>query len=188
MNYISIDSVGADTLDRVNKILAGIPGGAIKAAQQALKRAGDTAKTRAGQFAAAEYTINKGTFMANVSMKTEAGGAGGSAAQLRISFAGSPLPLLTFNTRYSRSGRVTAQVLRNSGGGILGDAFVARIGGRLGVYERIGSSRFPVEGKYGPGTSKMMGNEDVVEKMDKTISETFEKRIEVEIRRILAGG
>ena len=188
MNYITINSVGANSLERVNKILSTIPSGAIRAASAALKRAGETAKTKAGQFAAAEYTINKGTFMANVSMKTQSSGAGGSAASMKVSFAGAPLPLLTFNTRYSRDGRVTAQVLRHGGGGTLGDAFVARIGGRFGVYERLGSSRFPVEGKYGPGTSKMMGNDKVVEQMDKTITETFEKRIEVEIRRILAGG
>ncbi len=61
-----ITEVGANSLSRINKILAGIPGGIWKASYSALKRAGDTAKTRAGQYAAEEYTINKGDFMKNV--------------------------------------------------------------------------------------------------------------------------
>lgn len=54
MSFIRVDEIGGDSLERVNKILAGVPGGVWKATSAALKRAGDTAKTRAGQFAAAE--------------------------------------------------------------------------------------------------------------------------------------
>ena len=62
MSFIRVNEVGGDSLERVNKLLHNIPGGVYKAAFSALRRAGDTAKTRAGQFAAAEYTINKGEF------------------------------------------------------------------------------------------------------------------------------
>ena len=58
---VRISEVGANSLSRINKILAGIPGGIWKASYAALKRAGDTAKTRAGQFAAEAYTIKKAT-------------------------------------------------------------------------------------------------------------------------------
>ena len=58
MSVITVDDVGGQSLERLNKILAGVPGGVWKAASAALKRAGDSAKTKAGQFAAAEYTIN----------------------------------------------------------------------------------------------------------------------------------
>ena len=66
MSFIRVNEVGGDSLERVNKLLHNIPGGVYKAAFSALRRAGDTAKTRAGQFAAAEYTINKGEFMRRV--------------------------------------------------------------------------------------------------------------------------
>lgn len=187
MSYIRIEEIGGRSLERANKILAGIPGGAIKAAHSALKRAGDTAKTKAGQFAAAEYTINKGTFMGNVNSKSRISGSSGGVVSMSISYAGSVLPLLTFNTRYSRDGRVQTQVKRNGGAATLQHAFVASIYGPVAVFERVGAPRFPVEQKYGPSTAHMMQNNRVIEQMDETIRETYENRMEHEISRVLNG-
>ncbi len=189
MSTIRIDEASKGTIDRINKILAGVPGGAYKAAYNALKRAGDTAKTKAGQFAAAEYTISKSTFMSNVHEKTRitGGNSMGGVATLSISFAGSVLPLLSFSTRYSRGGTLTTQVKRNGGGGTLQHAFVASIFGPAAVFERVGRSRFPVEQLFGPSTGHMMQNDQVVENMDKTIKDTFEQRAEHEILRLLNG-
>lgn len=44
-----------------------------------------------------------------------------------------------------------------------------------------------MEGKYGPSTAHMMQNEKVTEEMVKTMEETYDKRIEHEITRILSG-
>ena len=187
MSVIRIDEVGGKGLDRVNKLLAGVPGGVFKATSAALKRAGDTAKTKAGQFAAAEYTISKGDFMHNVNEKTRVSGGIGGVASMHISFAGSVLPLLTFNTKFSRDGHVQTQVKRNGGAASLEHAFVARIFGQTAVFERVGAPRFPVEQKYGPSTGHMMQNEQVIEKMEQTILETYETRIEHEILRVLNG-
>lgn len=187
MSFIRIDQVGSNSLDRVNKLLAGIPGGVFKATYASLKRAGDTAKTRAGQFAAAEYTINKGTFMRNVNMKSRISSSGGSVVEMKVSYAGSVLPLLTFNTKFSRDGRVQTQVKRNGGASTLEHAFVSSIYGPNAVYERVGAPRFPVEQKFGPSTGHMMQNDQVIEKMDKTIRQTYEARLEHEILRVLNG-
>ncbi len=187
MNYIRIEDVGGQSLDRINKLLAGIPGGAIKAASSALKRAGDAAKTQAGRFAAAEYTINKGDFMRNTTIKTKTSATTASVASMSISYAGNVLPLLTFNTSYARDGSVRTQVKRNGGAQLLEHVFVAKISGHTGAYERIGRSRFPLEQKFGPSTGHMMRNEDVIEKMDETVRETFERRAEHEILRVING-
>lgn len=186
MSVISIQSVG-DQLDRVNKILAGVPGGTFKAAYNALRRAGDTAKTRAGQFAAAEYTISKGSFMRNVTEKTVISGGAAGVAEMKISFAGNVLPLLTFNTKFGRDGRVQTQVKRNGGAASLEHAFVARVYGPAAVFERLGSSRLPVEQKFGPSTAHMMQNDQVVAQMEKTVQETFDSRMDHEILRVLNG-
>ncbi len=184
---IRVDNVGSENIDRINKILAGIPGGAFKVTYAALKRAGDTAKTKAGQFAAAEYTINKGTFMRNVTEKVRTEGGSGGVASMSVSFAGTVLPLLEFSTRYSRGGQLTTQVKRNGGAATLQHAFAEKVFGPIAVFERVGSPRFPVEQKFGPSTGHMMQNEDVVEKMDETIRDTFDKRVEHEILRVLNG-
>ena len=180
MSFIRVNEVGDDSLERVNKLLHNIPGGVYKAAFSALRRAGDTAKTRAGQFAAAEYTINKGEFMRRVHSKTHITGGAGGVMGMSISFSGTVLPLLTFNTTYSRDGTVQTQVKRNGGAATLQHAFVARIFGPTAVFERVGSPRFPVEQKFGR-------NEEVIEKMDETIRDTYEKRVEHEILRVLNG-
>ena len=189
MSTIRIDEANQETINRINKILAGVPGGAYKAAYSALKRAGDTAKTRAGQFAAAEYTIPKSTFMRNVKEKTQitGGSSAGGVASLKISFAGNVLPLLEFNTRYSKDGLLTTQVKRNGGAATLQHAFAAKVFGPVAVFERMGAPRFPVEQKYGPSTAHMMQNEKVVEQMDRTIQQTFEQRADHEILRVLNG-
>ena len=187
VGFISIEEVGGKSLDRVNKLLAGIPGGVFKATSAALKRAGDTAKTKAGQFAAAEYTISKGDFMRRVTEKTRISGGSGGVASMQISFAGSVLPLLTFNTKFSRDGHVQTQVKRNGGASTLQHAFVSNMFGTTAVFERVGAPRFPVEQKYGPSTGHMMQNEQVIENMVDTISETYETRIEHEILRVLNG-
>lgn len=187
MSYISIENVGGQSLDRLNKLLAGIPGGAIKAASSALKRAGDTAKTQAGRFAAAEYTINKSDFMRNTTIKTKTSATTAGVASMSISYAGNVLPLLTFNTSYARDGSVRTQVKRNGGSQLLEHVFVAKISGYTGTYERIGRARFPLEQRFGPSTGHMMRNEDVIEKMDETVRETFERRAESEIWRVLNG-
>lgn len=179
---VRVQEVGLN-LQRLTALLSSIPGAIPKASHAALKRAGETAKTQAGRLAAAEYHISQGGFSANSKQKTTTSEAG-----MTIRYAGRVLPLLTFNTRYTRGGGLMfAQVRRDSGGGTLRHVFTANIGGRLGAFERTTSNRFPVEGKYGPSTAHMMQNEKVTEEMGKTIQETYDKRIEHEITRILSG-
>lgn len=187
MSIVRVDSVGEKSLERVNKILSGVPGGVFKATSAALKRAGNTAKTRAGQFAAAEYTINKGDFMHNVSDKTHISEDASGVLSMKITFAGKVLPLLSFNTHYGRDGSIQTQVKRNGGYSSLQHAFAASIFGNVAVFERVGNSRFPVEQKFGPSTGHMMQNEQVIEKMEQTINEVYDKRIEHEITRVLNG-
>jgi hypothetical protein len=182
---VRVEQVGI-SLDRVTALLGSIPGAVPRAAGAALKRAGETAKTQAGRFAAAEYYISAGAFAGN-SKQTVKMQDSGASASMSITFAGRVLPLLTFKTRYSKGGMMFAQVRRDSGGGTLRRVFTANLGGRLGAYERKGKARFPIEGKYGPSTAHMMQNEDVSEEMAKTIIETYDKRIEHEITRILSG-
>lgn len=180
MNYIEID--GGEELKKAELLLAGIPGGVYKASYAAMSRAGSSAKTKAGQLASAEYTITKGTFMGKTVVRSH----GHGAASISIRFAGSVLPLLQFQTRYASNGLMT-RVRRDGGGGALQHAFVANVFGSTAVFERSGKGRFPVEQLFGPATGSMMKDKAVVEKMEQTIIETYEKRMEHEITRILNG-
>ena len=114
------------------------------------------------------------------------GSLSGGLASLGISFAGAVIPLLEFNTRYSKNGGMTTQVKRG-GGATLNHVFAARVFGPIAAYERLSKKRFPVEGKFGPSTAHMMQNDEVVDQMDTTTREVFDKRIEHEITRVLNG-
>lgn len=188
---VKVDDVGKYKIERVNKILLRVPEDVRAATYNALKRAGDAARTKAGQFAAAEYTVSKGTFMANTknqySIHYGGGRLSGGLTSVGISFRGSVIPLLSFNTRYSRGGGIQTQVKRSGAAAQLDHVFVARMRGATGAFERVGKERFPVEGKYGPSTAHMMQNEKVIQEMDRVIRETYDKRIEHEILRLMNG-
>ena len=171
---ITLDDNGV--IERANKILAAVPGGVHKAIAAASKRAGDQGKTKAGTFAAAEYTISKGTFMGNVNIRLQVSDG------FTLTFAGGVLPIEKFKSRDVRPGGTITSEKRGQ------SSRLHRVFGLSGGFvERVGTARLPLEKKFGPSTGHMMQNEKVIDQMDKTITESFEKRMEVEINRILAG-
>ena len=187
MSMIRVESVGGNYLDRANKVLAGIQngGGAIKAVYQAAKRAAQKGKTEAGRFAAATYSISKGAFMAKCKIQTNVSGGSGGAASVSISFAGSVIPLIEFDTKYSRGGGVTTTVKGASA--TLEHAFIAPVYGSTQAHEHVNGTTGGVKTLYGPSTGQMMQDEGVSEQMSELIMQTFEERIDHEISRILAG-
>ncbi len=181
MGMIRIEEVGQKKLDRVNLILSRIPGGAQKALNAALKRAADSGKTQAAKYASAIYNISQGSFksLTNIS----ASGAGG--AQVTITYAGSIIPLTQFHPSGGQQGGVSVSVKRG-GGGPLPHAWLGN-GYGYGVWERVGSKRFPIEQKYALSTAQMMQNEEVSDPLADQIQKVFDSRIEHEITRILNG-
>ena len=167
---IHVSETGGMNLDRANKVLAGLGDGKQlrNALYNAISRAGKSAKSDAGRFAANEYSITKATFNSNVRtfyhINYNGGKLSGGVVSCEVSFAGNVIPLIQFNTKFSRDGGVRTTVKRGSGG-TLEHAFIASIGG-YDVYERLTTKRFPLEKKYGPSAAHMMMNETVEERMD----------------------
>jgi len=188
MSMVHVESVGQNTLDHVNKVLGSFGNGSLatRAVAAAAKRAAQKGKTEAGRFAAAEYTIGKSGFMSHCKIKSSVSGGEGGATSVSIEFAGSVIPLLEFNTRYARGGRLTTTV-KSGSSATLYHAFVAPMFGPAAVFEHINQTRGPVEQKFGPSTGHMMQNDVIIEQEDKVMMETFEQRIDHEISRILAG-
>ena len=180
--------MSAGSLERATNLLAGISGGAYKAVGSALKRAADSGKTAAKGAVTQEYTISQSEFLArtrNINHFTRE-----SNGEITVSFgyAGCAIPLTKFNTRVNSSGQVVTQVKRSSAAEVLEHSFQARMGEHRGIYERIGSSRFPVKELYGPATPQMMySNDEVVEEIGEKVIDTYEKRIDHEILVLLNG-
>ncbi len=180
--------IAEESLERVSKLLAGIPGGIYKAVGSALARSASAGKTIAKRAVTKEYTINQSEFLhstANINhfQKDIAGGI-----SVVFGFRGHVIPLLRFDTRVGQDGRVVTHVKRSNAAETLDHAFTATMGKHNGVYERVGLTRFPVKELYGPATPQMMySNENVVDEMEAKMAEVYEQRIEHEITALLNG-
>lgn len=180
--------IAEDSLDRVTKLLAGISGGVYKAVGSALTRAAAAGKTAAKQPVTREYSISQSEFLSQTRNINHFARDTGGGLSVVFGFRGNVIPLMKFNTRVNNSGQVVTQVKRSGAAATLDRAFTAQMGGHRGVYERVGVKRFPVEELYGPATPQMMySNEEVMDEIEDKMAETYEKRIDHEILRVLNG-
>ncbi len=180
--------IAEDSLDRVTKLLAGISGGVYKAVGSALTRAAAAGKTAAKQPVTREYSISQSEFLSQTRNINHFVRDTGGGLSVVFGFRGNVIPLMKFNTRVNNNGQVVTQVKRSGAAATLDRAFTAQMGGHRGVYERVGVKRFPVEELYGPATPQMMySNEEVMDEIEAKMAETYEKRIDHEILRILNG-
>lgn len=180
--------VAESSLGRVTAILAGISGGVYKAVGSALKRAADAGKTGAKKAVTSEYAITQSQFLSNTRNINHFVREADGSISVVFGFGGYVIPLTKFNTRIDTGGRIVTQVKRSNVAETLDHAFEAQMGPHKGVYERIGVDRFPLIELYGPATTQMMySNENVLDAVEERMADTYEKRIEHEIDRVLAG-
>ena len=177
--------IAEEGLERVIKILAGVPGGYQRAVGSAIKRAASTALTFAKREITKEYTLSSGVFLRrtrNINHFTH-GGMG-----VEIGFRGAAIPLAQFSFQASKNGGVKVNVKKSTGVKSLDHAFLATAYSHTGIWERVGRSRFPIHELFGPATPQMMySNEDVADGIEDKLAETYLKRIDHEIARILCG-
>ncbi len=185
MSTIQLKESGA-ALDRVNTLLAGFPKKAHTAAYNAADRAAKHGKTVAGRHAASVYTISKSQWMSRTSVTSKVLSSSGSVVGIQVSFAGGMVPLKEFTLRATQGG-IVAQVKRGGGGKIVRGFHNRTKGGVYEAMQREGKSRLPIRRLYALGGGSMMKNEEIIEKMTEEMDETFSKRLDHEILRIMNG-
>lgn len=184
---ITVD-IAEDSLDRVQKLLAGISGGWQKAVGSALSRAAAAGRTEAKRPVLAEYAIDQSTYLRETRTINHFERSADGSISVAFAFAGYVIPLLQFNTSVDSSGRVVTQVKRNGAAETLNHAFKAQMGPHIGIYERTGAGRFPVKELYGPATPQMMySNEAVMDAVEEKMADTYNLRIEHEVDALLNG-
>lgn len=103
-----------------------------------------------------------------------------------VSVKGSPIRLFKFRVTPTspRKQLVTASVKRASKS--LPNAFVQQMrNGTIGVFERVGKSRYPIRQLYSVSAPQMAGNEEVLEGAMERASIVFDERLSHEIGRLL---
>lgn len=168
--------------ERAQKILAGVPGGAKQAVGHALARAGRSGATEGKRAVVKEYTIGGGNFMRYTHNINHFRGL-----EVVFGYRGTVIPLTKFTTKATNTGMMV-NVRKDTGMQEIDHAFYASIRGHNGVFMREGTKRLPIHELFGPATPSMMySNETVMDQVEQKVVDTFEKRIDHEISRILNG-
>lgn len=117
-----------------------------------------------------------------------------SVIEAGFSYAGSVIPLIKFQVSPPKpvSGRIRkytkVSVMKANGATTLVSAYVANLGLHgVGVFERETSRRESSKQLYGPSAAHMAGNEEIQAHAMRKAQETFDKRIDHEVWRILNG-
>ncbi len=174
-----------DQIDRISLILGGIKGAPNKAMFSVINRGLNTVRSQSSKYIRETYNIMQKDIKSSSNMKMKKANSSDLAGE--IEFAGNLIPLIKFNTKGSKKNGVLANVEKGSSFR-LKEAYIANLGKySVGVFERETKKRESSKEVYGPSTSHMMDNENVISKVEKAAQETIDKRVEHEITRILNG-
>jgi hypothetical protein len=176
-----------DQLDRVQGMLSHIPGATAKAMYRALNRATQNARSNIVKQARNSYSVQAKEVRSTLKIKR----ANKNNLMAQVNSTGSVIPLIAFKVNPKTvSGRRTAPIrvgVRKGTASPLANAFIARINGKVGVAERVGTARFPIRRLFGPSAPQMVGNEEVLGKVSDEAVEMLNRRLDHEIQNILAG-
>jgi len=180
--------ISAETVERVETLLAGIPKGAERALSNAMNRGLSKVKTGAVKKVKEVYTVQSSAAKEATNIRIGKASAGNLAGY--ISFAGYKIPLYKFKVTPRVPGikkKVVAEVKKGSKTPFE-HAFIAQMeNGHKGVFERQTGKRFPIEEKMGLAMGQMLGNQKVIEELEKEAQTTVDERITHEIDRLLNG-
>jgi hypothetical protein len=200
-------------IEKVNALLAGVPGGAEKAFKGAFSRAQSAVRSAATTEIPKVYAISKTDVRAESNIKLRTRKAENEIVG-ELSFSGFKIPLYRFDVTPKRPTPREGDFIRVSvtkgTTKLFRHAFNAKMqSGHMGVFERVPGKRMnDRQGKkqtlnmhtqaigryddgadqlYGPSVSGMLENAEVMNEMEEVAIETVNKRLDHEIERILKG-
>lgn len=203
---VKVDSFGESSIERANKVLAGVPDGVQKAIKSAMPRAVAELRKKSTERIRERYAISAKNIRAEENVKVTYQAGDGVIASVR--FSGSRIPIYRFDgsrpksPTYDRGNRVRGLTqagwkmlpkgtpaygheLVSTSPILFAHAFTATMSnGHTGIFARDGSG---IEEIMGSSVAQMVGNEEVAEKLAEDASKKFDERMEHEITRLLNG-
>lgn len=178
--------------ENIEARLLGIKNGSTRVIKNALNKAVEIARDDIVKKVQETYTVNpKSAITKTIEIKK----ANNKDLTASITSRGTAVPLIKFNVRpskpqYKRKNRsiLYAEVKRGEGG-IIKRAFVTRgrKTGNLGVFERVGTSRYPIYQKYGPSIPTMVGSRNIRLHVETNARKILNQIIEEEIEKLIEG-
>lgn len=153
---------------------------------RAINRAATAGKTRASVNIRKEYVIKAEDIKKRIKIRKAT--ANTLSAQIRASGPVTPLMKFDVTPAFPDAMQVRARVKKGSRKPIQNGFVVRMSNGHVNVFTRVGSSRFPIRGRYGPSVAQMMGKDKNVDDIQDRIQEVLDKRLEHELDRLLRGG
>lgn len=196
--------ISAETIERVETLLAGIPRGVERTFSNAMNRGLSKVKTGASKKVREVYTVQASAINEATNTKIQRTSMGSLAGY--VSFSGYKIPLYKFKVTPKAPGikkKVVAAV-KKGGGTPFEHAFIAQMAnGHIGVFERTGTygennarvqkygkknkHTEDIEEKMGLAMGQMLGNPKVIEELEKEAQKTVNERAIHEIDRLLNG-
>ena len=180
-------TVTAEQIEKAERLLHGLKGAAGKALARSLNRSLESSRTEGVRKVRQEYNVRAKDVRKTIKLSR----AKPNRLTAVISSTGGALPLASFKYKPATVNprrRTPVRVGVTKGAlETLDRAFVARVNGVKGIYERIGQRRLPIRQLYGPSVPQMIGNDSVVQSMASRARETMDIRLDHEIERILNG-
>jgi hypothetical protein len=180
--------ITSETIDRVEKLLAGVPKGAERALAAAMNRGLSKISTGAARNVREVYAVQSSALSDATKINSKKASSGNLAGY--VAFSGVKIPLYKFKVTplYHNTGKLVKGGLMKGGGATFEDAFIATMkSGHTGVFERTISSRLPIEEKMGLSAAQMIANTTVMSKLEEDAQKTINDRLEHEIDRLLSG-
>lgn len=178
--------------ENIEARLLGIKNGSTRVIKNALNKAVEIARDDIVKKVQETYTVNpKSAITKTIEIKK----ANNKDLTASITSRGTAVPLIKFNVRPSKpqyKGKnrsiLYAEVKRGEGG-IIKRAFVTRgrKTGNLGVFERVGTSRYPIYQKYGPSIPTMVGARNIRLHVETNARKILNQLIEEEIEKLIEG-
>lgn len=178
--------ISVEDMKKAQKLLAGIPRGTERAFSNAINRGISHTKTQAFKEVKKVYAVKQSQLNGATVTRSQKASTGSLTGY--IEFSGVKIPLYQFNVSHSGSGKKVRAGLKKGSWTAFDHAFVAQMkNGHIGIFERVGTKRLPIEEIMGLSGAQMVGNGEIVEKLTKEAQEKVNERVEHEINRILNG-
>lgn len=181
--------IDAETMERVEVMLAQVPKGAERAFSNAINRGLSKVKTGAFREVKRVYTVQSRA----LNSATKAGVKKASTGDLAgyVHFAGSRIPLYKFNVtpKTPRAGRQVVAEKQRGVSEVFADAFIAGVnnGEHTGVFQRETEARLPIYERLGPSAAEMIQRTAITEKLQEEAQKTVDERVMHEVERLLNG-
>ncbi|WKT76955.1 phage tail protein [Lysinibacillus fusiformis] len=171
-------------VEELERLFERTPREARTVISRAINRAAISARARASQEIRAKYIIRASDIKGDI--KIDKSTSGKLKAEIRAS--GPTIPLMKFDVspKKPNDAIVHARVKKGGSRKPIQQGFI--VSAYNNVFARVGDSRYPIKGLYGPSIAQMLGEASILTSVVARAHETLDNRLEHEMNRLIYGG